>query len=74
MQSNLLALLANYQLKTIDIALTDGALLPVSVIGSGKPVILLHAYGMDAREFLPFILPAALTRIWRCKRYRSQPV
>ena len=57
MQSNLLALLANYQLKTIDIALTDGTLLPVSVIGSGKPVILLHAYGMDAREFLPFILP-----------------
>lgn len=57
MQSNLLALLANYQLKTIDIALTDGTLLPVSVIVSGKPVILLHAYGMDAREFLPFILP-----------------
>ena len=57
MQSNLLALLANYQLKTIDITLTDGTLLPVSVIGSGKPVILLHAYGMDAREFLPFILP-----------------
>lgn len=57
MQSNLLALLANYQLKTIDITLTDGTLLPVSVIGSGKPVLMLHAYGMDAREFLPFILP-----------------
>lgn len=31
--------------------------LPITVIGRGKPVLLLHAYGMDAREFLPFILP-----------------
>ena len=57
MKKNLINLPTNYQLKTIDITLTDGTLLPVSVIGSGKPVILLHAYGMDAREFLPFILP-----------------
>lgn len=57
MKKNLINLPANYQLKTIDIALTDGTLLPVSVIGNGKPVLLLHAYGMDAREFLPFIFP-----------------
>ena len=57
MKRNLIKLPANYQLKTIDIALTDGTLLPVSVIGNGKPMLLLHAYGMDAREFLPFILP-----------------
>ena len=57
MKRNLIKLPANYQLKIIDIALTDGTLLPVSVIGNGKPMLLLHAYGMDAREFLPFILP-----------------
>ena len=57
MKKKLINLPTNYQLKTIDIALTDGTLLPVSVIGSGKPVLMLHAYGMDAREFLPFILP-----------------
>ena len=57
MKTNLINLPINYQLKTIHIALSDGTLLPVSVIGSGKPVLLLHAYGMDAREFLPFILP-----------------
>ena len=57
MKTNLVNLSANYKVQTIHIALSDGILLPVSVIGSGKPVILLHAYGMDAREFLPFILP-----------------
>ena len=57
MKTNLVNLSANYKVQTIHIALTDDTLLPVSVIGSGKPVILLHAYGMDAREFLPFILP-----------------
>ncbi|OLF36812.1 alpha/beta fold hydrolase [Psychrobacter sp. Cmf 22.2] len=46
-----------YQLQTLSIIKTDGTNIPVSVIGKGKPVILLHAYGMDAREFLPFILP-----------------
>ena len=47
----------HYQLKTIDVAGNDGELLPVSVIGRGKPVIMLAAFGMDARQFLPFILP-----------------
>ncbi|CAM4085098.1 alpha/beta fold hydrolase [Psychrobacter arenosus] len=31
--------------------------LPITVIGKGEPMLLLHAYGMDAREFLPFVLP-----------------
>lgn len=48
---------SRYQLQTIKITANDGARLPVSVIGHGKPVLMLHAYGMDAREFLPFILP-----------------
>ena len=47
----------SYQLRTITITSTDGALLPVSIIGKGKPVLMLHAFGMDARQFLPFILP-----------------
>ena len=46
-----------YQLQTIKVTAIDGTLLPVSVIGSGQPVLLLHAFGMDARQFLPFILP-----------------
>lgn len=48
---------SRYQLQTIKVAATDGVHLPISVIGHGKPVLMLHAYGMDAREFLPFILP-----------------
>lgn len=36
----------------------DGAI-PVTVIGQGEPLLLLHAYGMDAREFMPFVLPLA---------------
>lgn len=57
MKTKLLNLPVKYQLHTINVAVNDGSLLPVSVIGSGKPVMILHAYGMDAREFLPFILP-----------------
>ena len=37
--------------------------LPITVIGQGQPVVLLHAFGMDAREFFPFILPL-------CQRYQ----
>ncbi len=48
---------AQYQLQTAYVIATDGTLLPVSIIGNGKPVLLLHAFGMDARQFLPFILP-----------------
>nr|WP_317200105.1 alpha/beta fold hydrolase [uncultured Psychrobacter sp.] len=50
-------LLTPYQLQTINITAADGTRLPVSVIGKGPAVLLLHAYGMDAREFLPFITP-----------------
>ena len=57
MMTNLLTLPTQYQLQTINVTTTDGTLLPVSVIGDGEPVMMLHAYGMDAREFLPFILP-----------------
>ncbi|MDH4905851.1 alpha/beta fold hydrolase [Psychrobacter pocilloporae] len=46
-----------YQVQTTHITMTDGTRLPISVIGQGAPVLMLHAYGMDAREFLPFILP-----------------
>ncbi len=57
MKINQLSLPAHYPLKTINIAAADGTRLPVSVIGNGQPVMMLHAYGMDTREFLPFILP-----------------
>ncbi len=48
-----------YHLRTISVTGADGVLLPISVIGSGQPVLMLHAFGMDARQFLPFILPLA---------------
>ena len=57
MKKPLLSLPLSYQLRTIDIKAADGTALPVSVIGNGKPVMMMHAYGMDVREFLPFILP-----------------
>ena len=50
---------AQYQLQTIHILAVDGTPLPVSVLGSGEPVLMLHAFGMDTRQFLPFILPLA---------------
>lgn len=46
-----------YNLQTIHVTAADGIRLPVSVIGVGAPVLMLHAFGMDARQFLPFILP-----------------
>lgn len=46
-----------YHLQTISVAGSDGTLLPISVIGRGQPVLMLHAFGMDSRQFLPFILP-----------------
>ena len=46
-----------YQMQTQWVSALDGTALPVSVIGNGKPVLLLHAFGMDARQFLPFVLP-----------------
>ena len=48
-----------YQAKTRLVEVGDCAnnRMHVTVIGSGKPIVLVHAYGMDAREFIPFILP-----------------
>lgn len=46
-----------HQLQTVSMGAADGTQLPVSIIGYGRPVLLLHAFGMDARQFLPFILP-----------------
>ncbi|MFT0772749.1 alpha/beta fold hydrolase [Psychrobacter aquimaris] len=57
MKKDLIPFPTPYQLKTITVQTADGTLLPVSVIGKGKPVLLMHAFGMDARQFLPFILP-----------------
>lgn len=51
------ALAPQYHMQTRYVQATDGARLPLSMIGSGAPVVLLHAFGMDARQFLPFILP-----------------
>lgn len=35
--------------------------IPVTVVGNpeAQPVLMLHAFGMDARQFLPFVLPLA---------------
>lgn len=33
--------------------------MPVTVVGVGEPLVLVHAFGMDTREFLPFVLPLA---------------
>jgi len=48
---------ARYRLTCECVHADDGTRLPVSVIGTGIPVVLLHAFGMDARQFIPFILP-----------------
>jgi pimeloyl-ACP methyl ester carboxylesterase len=39
------------------VKLDDGCKLPVQVIGRGKPVLMLHGFGMDAALWLPFVLP-----------------
>ncbi|PNK60496.1 alpha/beta fold hydrolase [Psychrobacter sp. FDAARGOS_221] len=48
-----------YQLQLQQVVSYDGSCIPVHMIGDGEPVLLLHAFGMDARQFLPFILPLA---------------
>lgn len=59
MMNKLLNLPTQYRLKTIVVNGADDSPLPISVIGKGSPVLMLHAYGMNAQEFLPFILPLA---------------
>ncbi|WP_367111867.1 alpha/beta fold hydrolase [uncultured Psychrobacter sp.] len=56
MINKILRISTSYQIKTINIDGADDSSLPVSIVGNGPPVLMLHAYGMDAREFLPFIL------------------
>lgn len=50
-----------YQPRTQHIAVPncDKKTIPVTVVGQGEPLLLIHAYGMDAREFMPFVLPLA---------------
>lgn len=44
---------------TKHVKLHDGQKMPVLIVGRGQPVILLHGFGMDARLWLPFVLPFA---------------
>lgn len=37
--------------------LADKHKMPLHIIGKGKPVVLLHGFGMDAKLWLPYILP-----------------
>ena len=39
------------------IKMRDGEKICVRVIGKGKPVVLLHGFGMDSKHWIPFILP-----------------
>ena len=39
------------------VTLNDQQKMPVRVIGRGKPVIMLHGFGMSADIWIPFILP-----------------
>ncbi|WP_019674161.1 alpha/beta fold hydrolase [Psychrobacter lutiphocae] len=48
-----------YQLQLQHLISSDGTRLPLHAIGEGEPVLMLHAFGMDARQFLPFVLPLA---------------
>ena len=47
-----------YTLRLQQIVSYDGVSIPVTVIGrpEAEPIVLLHAFGMDARQFLPFVL------------------
>jgi len=39
------------------IKMRDGEHLSVRIIGKGKPVMLLHGFGMESSHWLPFIIP-----------------
>lgn len=47
-----------YTLRLQQIVSYDGVSIPVTVIGrpGAEPIVLLHAFGMHARQFLPFVL------------------
>lgn len=47
------------QPKKIHIRTHDNQQMPVLTLGKGKPVILLHGFGMEAGAWLPLVLPLA---------------
>lgn len=55
------ALLQSYTRRLQQVTSYDGMAIPVTVVGNpeAQPVLMLHAFGMDARQFLPFVLPLA---------------
>lgn len=54
-------LLQSYTPRLQQVISYDGMAIPVTVIGTpeAQPILMLHAFGMDARQFLPFVLPLA---------------
>lgn len=52
-------LLQSYTPRLQQVISYDGMAIPVTVVGNSEaqPVLMLHAFGMDARQFLPFVLP-----------------
>ncbi|MDY3306083.1 alpha/beta hydrolase [Psychrobacter sanguinis] len=52
-------LLQSYTPRLQQVISYDGMAIPVTVVGNpqAQPVLMLHAFGMDARQFLPFVLP-----------------
>ncbi|WP_296205458.1 alpha/beta fold hydrolase [Psychrobacter sp. UBA3962] len=54
-------LLQPYTVRLQQLVSYDGATIPITIVGNpeAEPVVLLHAFGMDARQFLPFVLPLA---------------
>lgn len=52
-------LLQSYTRRLQQVISYDGMAIPVTVVGNpqAQPVLRLHAFGMDARQFLPFVLP-----------------
>ncbi|WP_288776146.1 alpha/beta hydrolase [uncultured Psychrobacter sp.] len=54
-------LLQSYTTRLQQVISYDGMAIPVTVVGNpeAQPVLMLHAFGMDARQFLPFVLPLA---------------
>lgn len=43
--------------ETCSVHLHDGHTMPILTVGSGKPVVLVHGFGMEASAWLPFALP-----------------
>ena len=54
-------LLQSYTPRLQQVISYDGMAIPVTVVGNpeAQPILMLHAFGMDARQFLPFVLPLA---------------